>query len=57
MIAYIVRSFTSSDRPGGRAIYGDDTALLNRYPRMADYLADEPSYFTGRGYTFLPTTR
>ena len=50
MTTFTVRSYTPSDRPGVRAIYGDDEfarpALLRRYPRMADYLADELSYFT-----------
>jgi len=50
MIAFTVRSYTPADRPGVRAIYGDDEfarpALLRRYPRMADYLADELSYLT-----------
>jgi len=50
MTAFTIRSYAPSDRPGVRAIYGDDEfarpALLHRYPRMADYLADELSYFT-----------
>jgi len=50
MAAFTVRSYSPSDRPGVRAIYGNDEfarpALLRKYPRMADYLADELSYFT-----------
>jgi len=50
MTTYSIRSYTPFDRPGVRAIYGDDEfarpALLRKYPRMADYLADELSYFT-----------
>ena len=51
MTAYTIRSYTPSDRSGVRVIYGDDEFarpdLLRRYPRMAGYLADELSYFTG----------
>lgn len=47
--AALIRSYTPADRPAVRRIYGDDEfarpRLLQKYPRFAEYLADEMSYY------------
>lgn len=49
MSDFIVRSYQKADLHAVRAIYGDDEfarpALLHKYPRMAEYLADEVAYY------------
>ncbi len=49
-VGLIIRPYRLEDRAGVRAIYGDDEfcrpALLARYPRMREYLADSMSYYT-----------
>ncbi|MBN2146399.1 MAG: GNAT family N-acetyltransferase [Anaerolineales bacterium] len=45
----LIRAYTAADRPAVRQIYGEDEfarpRLLQRYPRMSEYLADEMSYY------------
>ena len=45
----LIRSYAISDRPAVRYIYGMDEfarpRLLHKYPRYAEYLADEMSYY------------
>jgi len=49
MNAFVIRSYRRTDLPAVRAMYGDDEfarpALLRKYPRMGEYLADEVTYY------------
>lgn len=48
--SWVIRPYRPADRPGVRAIYGDDEFarphLMHKYPRMSAYLADSMSYHT-----------